>query len=437
MDSEETTKMSAVRRTFCLFVTFDLIFTFILWVIYTQLIGDKGFTAFNNQVAQYDFRYSLFDSVMMAAVRLTFLLLAYALCHANNRWTVALTTLLSCIYLICKIFLFDFGKTQSAKNPLSYLVLIISFVLAWAETWWLDFRVLPHEKKMRERARSAGHSHVVTERTPLLPGDQSRDDPSRYYSPVESPEHSDDENQPHKEQFQSPSQSRGHSRQPSRSLLGKECNYESLARGAWDKMWTMVNMPDSEWKHEMGSDNVKGWVHTKHFPHQGKVFRLQGLVDMNVNELFEEVTHRVSDSPQWNPTVMECRTLEHIDDSTEVSYTVSAEAGGGLITSRDFVTVRRWGSQNGIYMSAGQAATHPEMPPQKKHIRGENGIGGWVFKPVPGQTNKCYFEWYLNTHLKGWLPQKLIDTTLSNILVQYLEYLRRHVDDIKQRKGES
>jgi len=33
----ETGKMSPVRRTFCLFVTFDLILTFILWVIYTQV----------------------------------------------------------------------------------------------------------------------------------------------------------------------------------------------------------------------------------------------------------------------------------------------------------------------------------------------------------------------------------------------------------------
>ena len=29
--------MSPVRRTFCLLVTFDLIFTFIVWVIYVQV----------------------------------------------------------------------------------------------------------------------------------------------------------------------------------------------------------------------------------------------------------------------------------------------------------------------------------------------------------------------------------------------------------------
>jgi hypothetical protein len=35
------TKMSPARRTFCLFTTFDLILTFILWVIYTQVIVEN------------------------------------------------------------------------------------------------------------------------------------------------------------------------------------------------------------------------------------------------------------------------------------------------------------------------------------------------------------------------------------------------------------
>lgn len=34
---EEGGRMSSVRRTFCLFVTFDLGLMFILWVIYTQV----------------------------------------------------------------------------------------------------------------------------------------------------------------------------------------------------------------------------------------------------------------------------------------------------------------------------------------------------------------------------------------------------------------
>ena len=33
----EEGRMSPSRRTFCLFTTFDLILTFILWVIYTQV----------------------------------------------------------------------------------------------------------------------------------------------------------------------------------------------------------------------------------------------------------------------------------------------------------------------------------------------------------------------------------------------------------------
>ena len=36
---------------------------------------------------------------------------------------------------------------------MSYVVLIVCFVLAWVETWWLDFKVIPVEKKARYRGK--------------------------------------------------------------------------------------------------------------------------------------------------------------------------------------------------------------------------------------------------------------------------------------------
>ncbi|XP_046570386.1 stAR-related lipid transfer protein 3-like isoform X2 [Haliotis rubra] len=420
---ESRGKMSAVRRTFCLFVAFDLILTFILWVIYTQLIGDKGWVAFQKQVAGYNFTISLFDTVMLSAVRLTFLLLAYALFNLKHWWMVAVTTFLSCAFLVAKIFLFDFGSTQSSKNPLSYCLLIISFVLAWVETWFLDFKVLPQETKDREKRERASRGYI-DERTPLLRDNDDRSvDDSRYYSPVESLDGSDEETDKQ-------ARDRFYSVPATGQSNKQEVDYLSIGLSAWNNMWDMITSDDSEWKKEAGTDPTGGCVHSRTVPTHGKVFRLQGLVELSPADLFREIVTNQSEQPDWNPTVIECRTLQVINDNTDVSYNVAAEGGGGLITSRDFVTVRHWGVKDGTYMSAGIATTHPEMPPQKKYVRGENGPGGWGFKPVPGEPDQCIFVWLLNTNLKGWLPQKLIDQSLSTVCLDMLAHVRKRAESL-------
>ncbi|KAI8767397.1 stAR-related lipid transfer protein 3, partial [Biomphalaria glabrata] len=196
-------RMSTVRRTFCLFVLFDLILTFILWVIYTQLIGLDGYKAFDDQVLHYDFKFSLFDSVMLAVYRFTLLLLAYALFKLQHWWVIAITTATTCAVLIAKIFVFDFQGSKTNNNPLSYCLIIISFVLAWAETWFLDFKVLPQEQKALDRLRLSsapnyGSIYIPVQASGLRPDDMQSliTEDNQFYSPVESPADSDAEEEP-------------------------------------------------------------------------------------------------------------------------------------------------------------------------------------------------------------------------------------------------
>ncbi|TNN25638.1 MLN64 N-terminal domain [Liparis tanakae] len=67
------------------------------------------------EVLHYDYRASFFD--------------------------IFITTAVSCLFLIIKVIL---SKLLS-QGAFGYLLPIISFVLAWIETWLLDFKVLPQE----------------------------------------------------------------------------------------------------------------------------------------------------------------------------------------------------------------------------------------------------------------------------------------------------
>ncbi|KAG7234214.1 hypothetical protein INR49_005491 [Caranx melampygus] len=108
-EAAEKKCISDVRRTFCLFVTFDLLFITLLWIIELNLLAVFRFAA---------------------------LILAYAVCKLRHWWAIAVTTAVSCAFLIVKVIL---SKLLS-QGAFGYLLPIISFVLAWIETWLLDFK---------------------------------------------------------------------------------------------------------------------------------------------------------------------------------------------------------------------------------------------------------------------------------------------------------
>jgi hypothetical protein len=169
------------------------------------------------------------------------------------------------------------------------------------------------------------------------------------------------------------------------------------------------------------------------------------MVDLPPKLLLEQLFYRIESVPQWNPTLTECKTVQPIDSHTDISYQVCAEAAKGVVSTRDFVNLRYWQEvEEGVYFAAGVSTKHPAMPPQPKRIRcvtdgvplidladcclprGENGPGGWAMRSITGDPRRCLFEWLLDTDLKGWIPQSIIDAALSGAQFEYIEHLRKY-----------
>lgn len=180
-DPPKQRSISDVRRTFCLVVTFDLLFISLLWIIELNGSGDV-LQKLTDEVVHYDFCHSFFDIFLLALFRFGGLLLAYAVFRVRHWAPMAITTAVCCVFLIIKVIL----SKLLTLGTFGYLLPIFSFVLAWVETWLLDCKVLPQEAS--DQAWFAG---VVTgaERAPLLgPGSDGQ-----FYSPPESVADSDDE----------------------------------------------------------------------------------------------------------------------------------------------------------------------------------------------------------------------------------------------------
>nr|XP_046177811.1 STARD3 N-terminal-like protein [Oncorhynchus gorbuscha]XP_046177812.1 STARD3 N-terminal-like protein [Oncorhynchus gorbuscha]XP_046177813.1 STARD3 N-terminal-like protein [Oncorhynchus gorbuscha] len=182
-EASEKKCISDVRRTFCLFVTFDLLFITLLWIIELNVNGGIE-TRLDKEVLHYDYHASFFDIFLLAVLRFAALILAYAVCKLRHWWAIAITTATTSAFLIAKVIL---SKLLS-QGAFGYLLPIISFILAWIETWLLDFKVLPQEADDENRFLSIMDA---PERTSFVqPGPLSD---GQFYSPPESVADSDEE----------------------------------------------------------------------------------------------------------------------------------------------------------------------------------------------------------------------------------------------------
>jgi hypothetical protein len=305
-------RMSVVRRFFCLFVTFDLVFVGLLWVICVVINGENIYKALDEQVLNYNIETSLFDVVGAAGIRFIMLIFFYGMVQINHWIIIALTTTLSCGFLIVKVFYFIWPSNQPVFQV---LLIICSFVISWFECWFLDSRVIPQEDYSRTLSTML-QSSTPDSRTPLLPhflnslrvGSiiQGPESSRNFYSPAES----DDEDE----------------------------EFKHLGLETVQKAYELLE--SSNWKIEKvtgSNDSISTCSRSV-----GRVYKLSGKVNYPPKKLLQELFYNIENFPSWNPTLLESKIIRKIDSNTDIAYSVSASGGGGIVKSRDFVNLRCW-----------------------------------------------------------------------------------------------
>ncbi|NWZ41900.1 STAR3 protein, partial [Brachypodius atriceps] len=372
---EKRKAISDVRRTFCLFVTFDLLFISLLWIIELNTkVGIKE--NLKDEIINYKFKTSFFDIFLLALFRFVVLLLGYAVVRLRHWWVIAVTTLVSSAFLIVKVILSEL----LTKGAFGYLLPIVSFVIAWLETWFLDFKVLTQEA---EEERWFLAAQAAASRPLLYPRALSE---GQFYSPPESFAGSDNE-----------SDEEGVGR---KALTTQEKEYVQQGKEAMEVV-DQILAQEENWKFEKNNASDFGdVVYTFEIPFHGKTFILKAFLQCSPEMVYQEVILQPEKMILWNRTVAACQILQRIEDNTIVSYDVAAGAAGGVVSPRDFVNVRRIERRRDRYVSSGMSTTHSLKPPLSKYVRGENGPGGFIVLKCPSNAKVCTFIWILNTDLK-------------------------------------
>ncbi|XP_066061180.1 stAR-related lipid transfer protein 3 [Chamaea fasciata] len=403
LSPEKRKAISDVRRTFCLFVTFDLLFISLLWII--ELNTKVGIREnLRSEIINYEFKTSFFDIFLLALFRFVVLLLGYAVVRLRHWWVIAVTTLVSSAFLIVKVILSEL----LTKGAFGYLLPIVSFVIAWLETWFLDFKVLTQEA---EEERWFLAAQAAASRPLLYPRALSE---GQFYSPPESFAGSDNE-----------SDEEGVGR---KALTTQEKEYVRQGKEAMEVV-DQILAQEENWKFEKNND-FGDVVYTFEIPFHGKIFILKAFLQCSPEMVYQEVILQPEKMILWNRTVAACQILQRVEDNTIVSYDVAAGAAGGVVSPRDFVNVRRIERRRDRYVSSGMSTTHSLKPPLSKYVRGENGPGGFIVLKCPSNAKVCTFIWILNTDLKGRLPRYLIHQSLAATMFEFAFHLRQRVAEL-------
>ncbi|XP_052441261.1 stAR-related lipid transfer protein 3 [Carassius gibelio] len=402
----ERRAFSDVRRTFCLFVTFDLLFITLLWFIELNVNKNSIEESLKNEVLNYNFKSSFFDIFLLAVFRFLCLELGYAVFRLRHWWVVAITTLVTTAFLTTKVI----WPEMFSNKAFAYVLPITSFVVAWLETWFLDFKVFTQEAE-DERAYLAA-VNAACEPAPLIRARPVSD--AQFYSPPESLAGSD-------EDLDEEGLGRKELTEQDKQFLRQ--GQEAMA------VVEQILTQEENWKFEK-TNEMGDAVYTLEIPFHGKTFILKALLQCAAELVYQEVILQPEKMVQWNRTVSVCQILQRVDDNTMVSYDVSAGAAGGVVSPRDFVNVRRVERRRDCYISAGMATNHSSKPPHSRYVRGENGPGGFVVLKSSSNPKVCTFIWVLNTDLKGRLPRYLIHQSLAATMFEFMSHLRQRINEV-------
>ncbi|XP_031570769.1 stAR-related lipid transfer protein 3-like isoform X2 [Actinia tenebrosa] len=411
-------QFSPSRRMFCLLTVFDFFFILVAWLIYANAFNGLNLSL-EKEVAHYKIASSLFDIVLLSLWRMVVLLLVYALFHSRKWYAIAITTSISTGFIIAKVVEYNF-KTNN-HHPMDYVSIIVSLFLCWAETLFLDFKVFPSELKAEQRMLAGSLDTTAGERRPLLDENPSSyhtrtwlTEQSSFYTPYGSPPSSitsEDEGEDANAQ-----------------LSSEDVHFKRKAKEIFGIAWDLLTV-DKKWKHEKNKDGII--VESCILKDTGKMFKVQCSIDAPPSVVFSLIVLRVEDGPKWNSSVAESRVLHKIDNHTDICYNVTTDQAGGMVSSRDFVNLRHWQKRGKAYFSCNASVEYQDMPPVNEHIRGENHPGGWLFAENEGHHDQTDFVMLVNTDLKGWLPQYLIDQAMTGVLFGTADCLRNYVHSQK------
>lgn len=207
-----------------------------------------------------------------------------------------------------------------------------------------------------------------------------------------------------------------------------DAEYIKIAEDAWKEAVELANLTEG-WKEEK-KDKEKGDIVESRKKSGGrKIYRCKAKIDMPAKLLIEAIgdTDHVTD---WNKTLTEAKVLKTLNKDCAISYQVTSEGGGGMVSARDFVYVSKKGYNGNVFVMGGKSVDFKDAPNSNKIVRAINGPGCQMVATT-GDDKVCEFVWLMDCDYKGWMPQSVLDIAMPIAQTQFIECVRKLAEKLK------
>merc|ERR1711887_177538 len=90
----------------------------------------------------------------------------------------------------------------------------------------------------------------------------------------------------------------------------------------------------------------------------------------------------------WNYTLTEARVLKRLRDTVAISYQITTDAAGGMVSARDFIYISKVGYDGEEFIMGGKSVEMEDGP------------------------KSCDFIWLMDCQYKGMMLQTILDVAL-------------------------
>ncbi|KAF9433515.1 StAR- lipid transfer protein 5 [Entomortierella beljakovae] len=155
-------------------------------------------------------------------------------------------------------------------------------------------------------------------------------------------------------------------------------------------------------------EDVRGKIEVYQYKARPMCYKVIAVMNNTPETTFDllcDITRRT----EWDPLCVETKTVADVGPGLKILY-VRTKAMWPT-SSRDTLIL---GSikklDDGRYMNVTSSVEHHLMPERTKEsiVRMDTAIAGQIIGPEPGQPDKARLVQVLDTDLKGWIPDKLI-----------------------------
>ena len=88
--------------------------------------------------------------------------------------------------------------------------------------------------------------------------------------------------------------------------------------------------------------------------------------------------------------------LKKLTDDIAISYQITTDAAGGMVSARDFIYLSQVGYEGEQLIMGGKSVEFENGPRSSKIVRAISGPGFQMVTPCPGDANSCTFMWLMD-----------------------------------------